>query len=206
VKVVAGALDHCGPGGLRQVERQRMAAPDGGGLTGGLADDVGEVDDARALAPVGVGARQQQQVAHEAAHPLRRAQRRVGDVGGSGAVAGPARAAQLVLEQLQVGEDARQRRPQLVRGVRHELALALQGRLGLAARRRELGEHLAQRRRQLGYLVVRHWSRQHRTGGIARAGHLAGGLGQARDRPHRAARDEEARQEGEDRADQDAER
>ena len=42
-------------------------------------------------------------------------------------------AVELGLEQLEVGEDAGQRRAQLVRGVGDELALAIERRLGLAA-------------------------------------------------------------------------
>ena len=74
----------------------------------------------------GVGAREQQQVGDEAAHAARGAQR-----GGGGLAL---LAVELLLEQLEVGEHARQRRAQLVRGVGDELALARQRGLGLGAR------------------------------------------------------------------------
>ena len=95
---------------------------------------------------LGVGAREQQQVADEPAHPPRRAQRRLGGLG--------LLAVELVGEQLEVGEHARQRRAQLVRGVGDELALAVEHRLGLAARGVERAEHPLQRPRELGDLVV----------------------------------------------------
>ena len=61
----------------------------------------------------GVGAREQQQVADEPAHPLRRAQRAAGGLA--------VLAVERLGEQLEVGEHARQRRAQLVRGVGDEL-------------------------------------------------------------------------------------
>ena len=64
----------------------------------------------------GVGAREQEQVGDQPAHPARRAQR------GGGGVA--LLAGQLLLEQLEVGQHGGQRGPQLVRGVGDELALA----------------------------------------------------------------------------------
>ena len=57
-------------------------------------------------------------------------------------------------EQLEVGQHARQRRAQLVRGVGDELALAAQRVLGLAARGVERVEHPVERARELGDLVV----------------------------------------------------
>ena len=64
----------------------------------------------------GVGAREQQQVGDQPAHPAARAQR-----GGGGLAL---LAVQRLLEQLEVGQHRRQRRAQLVRGVGDELALA----------------------------------------------------------------------------------
>ena len=61
---------------------------------------------------------------------------------------------ELLGEQLQVGQHAGQRGAQLVRGVGHELALAIERRLGLRARRVQRAQHLLQRARQLGHLVV----------------------------------------------------
>ncbi len=72
----------------------------------------------------------------------------------------------------------------------------------LAARGAELGEHLAERRRQIGDLVVGDRPRQLGVLGIAGARDLARRLGQPGDRTHRAAGDEEAGEEGEDRPDQ----
>ena len=63
-------------------------------------------------------------------------------------------AAQRSLEQLEVGEDAGQRRAQLVRGVGDELALLLHRRLALGARRVEGAEHLLEGAGQLADLVV----------------------------------------------------
>ena len=63
---------------------------------------------------------------------------------------------ELLLEQLEVGQDARERRAQLVGGVGHELALALERRLGLAPRGVELAQHVLQRVGQLADLVVGH--------------------------------------------------
>ena len=79
------------------------------------------------LAP-GVGAREQQQVGDEPAHPLRGAQRAARRLA--------LLAVEHVGEQLEVGQHAGQRRAQLVRGVGDELALARERGLGLRARRR----------------------------------------------------------------------
>ena len=57
-------------------------------------------------------------------------------------------------EQLEVGQHAGQRRAQLVRGVGDELALAREGGLALLARALQRLEHLVERARQLGDLVV----------------------------------------------------
>ena len=108
-------------------------------LGGGVAGDLGEVAAAVRVEPAGVGAGEQQQVGDEPAHPLRGAQGRVDDL----AVLGLAGPAQRGLQQLEVGEDAGQRRAQLVRGVGDELALLLHRPLALGAGRVERAQHLA---------------------------------------------------------------
>jgi hypothetical protein len=80
----------------------------------------------------GVGAREQQQVGDEPAHPARGAQR-----GGGGLAL---LALELLLEQLEVGQHGGQRRAQLVRGVGDELALARE-RASVSARARRAREH-----------------------------------------------------------------
>ena len=142
VELVAGAVDDRVVG----VDREVVAVGDRPELGRHLdehAADVGRL--VRELA-VGVGAGQQQQVAHEAAHALRGAQGRARRLA--------ALAVEDVGQQLEVGEDRGQRRAQLVRGVGHELALALQGALGLLLRRLQRVEHRLQRARELGHLVV----------------------------------------------------
>ena len=79
---------------------------------------------------------------------IRRVERSAG-LGGVGLLA-----VELLGQQLEVGEQAGQRRAQLVRGVGDELALALERGLGLAARGVERPEHPVQRAGQLGDLVV----------------------------------------------------
>ncbi len=140
-------------------------------LAGRLDDDLCEVARLAWHDAADVGAREQQQVGDQPAHALRGAQRR-------------ARRFALVAlqrfgEQLEVGEHARQRRAQLVRGVGDEAPLAREHRLGLAARRVELAEHALERARQLGDLVVGE-----------RLGHRQRGVARARDRrpPHASAR------------------
>ena len=64
---------------------------------------------------------------------------------------------------------ARERRAQLVRRVGHELALAVERRLGLGARRVERREHLLERAREVGHLVV-----GTRAGACARRGRACG--------------------------------
>ena len=98
-------------------------------LAGGLGQDLAEIGRPVRLDALRVGAREQQQVADEAPHPPGRAQRRVRGLG--------LLAVELLGEQLEVREHARQRRAQLVRGVGDELALAVEHRLGVGARRVE---------------------------------------------------------------------
>ena len=120
VQLVLHAVDL---GALDRVDRDLVVARHRLELGGGRGHDVGEVDDAaRRLAPR-VGAREQQQVGDQAAHPPARAQRGRGGL--------PVLAVQRLLEQLEVRQHRRQRRAQLVRGVGDELALAHQGGLGL---------------------------------------------------------------------------
>ena len=115
-------------------------------LAGGLDHDLREVARLARHDARDVGARQQQQVGDQPAHPLGGAQRRAGRLA--------LVAVQRLGEQLEVGEHAGQRRAQLVRGVGHEVALAREHRLGLAAGRVELAEHPLQRARELRDLVV----------------------------------------------------
>ena len=134
-----------------------------------------------------VRAREQQQVGHQPAHALGRAQGRLG------------RLALVALEhdrqQLQVGEHAGQRRAQLVRDVGDELALALEHLLGLGARLVQRAQHALQRARQLGDLVLglgpRHLER-----GVARALDLARHAGQLGDRAHGPPGHKQAGQQG----------
>ena len=99
----------------------------------------------RAIAP-GVGAGEQQEVGDQPAHAARGAQGR----GRRLALL----ALERLLEQLEVRQHGGQRRAQLVRGVGHELPLAREGRLGLAAGGVERAQHALERARELADLVV----------------------------------------------------
>ena len=104
------------------------------------------------------------------------------------AAASPSLAVQRFGQQLEVGEHARQRRAQLVRGVGDEAPLAREHRLGLATRGVELAEHPLQRARELGDLVVG-LRLGHAARGVARARDLRGGGASARrSAPSRGAR------------------
>ncbi len=151
----------------------------------------GEVGRTARLQAADVGARQQQQVGDEPAHAAGGAQRRLCRLG--------LLTVELVGQQLEVGQHARQRRAQLVRGVGHELALARQRRLALGAGGVQRPEHRFERARQLGDLVLglRAGDAQRR---VARALDLARRLGQLDDRTHRALGDEQTRQQRQDRA------
>ena len=144
-------------------------------LDGRVAGDLGEVAAPVAAALAGVGAGEQQQVGDQAAHPVRGAQGGVDHR----LVVVVARARQRGLEQLEVGEDAGQRRAQLVRGVGDELALLLHRRLALGAGGVERAQHLLEGPGQLADLVVglrlRHVAR-----GVAGVGDLAGASRSAR--------------------------
>ena len=179
-------------GVLQQVEREAVQViPDSGddrriGLdrelvivreraefAGGLHQDVAEIGRAVRLIALGVGSGEEQQVADEAAHPPRGAQR---GLGGIGLVA-----LELLGEQLEVGEDARQRRAQLVRGVGDEFALSVEHRLRVRARGVKRTEHPLQRARQLRDLVVG-LGVGDAPARVTRALDLAGGFAQLDDR------------------------
>ena len=186
VKVVRHA-DH--RHGLGRVERERLAGGQRARLRGRLARHRREVERPLGRLAPGVGAREQQQVGHEAAHPLRGAQRRAGHLAGL--------ALELGLEQLEVGQDARERRAQLVRGVGHEVALALERRLALAARGAQLAEHVLEGVGQVRDLVVGPRLGQPHVR-VARAGHLARRAGEPGDRAHGAPGHEQPAREGQE--------
>ena len=164
------------------VDRQLVAVGDDAELAGRLDEHLADVGRRVRRLARGVVAGQQQQVGDEPAHAPRRAQRRVRGL--------LLLAVEALGQQLEVGEHARQRRAQLVRGVGDELALAAQRVLGLAARGVERVEHAVQRARELGDLVVG-LDGGDLLGGVARALDLARGRRQRRDRRHRAAGDHE---------------
>ena len=154
-----------------------MAVGDRLELARGLRDHAGHVDGLVAGDAARVGAREQEQVRDQPAHPTRGAQGRGGGL--------LLLAVEHLLQQLEVGQHRGQRRPQLVRRVGDELALAGQRRLRLAACLVERVEHPVQRASELGDLVlalgVRDPARR-----IASALDRAGGLGELGDRGHRA--------------------
>ncbi len=152
-------------------------------LARGLAHDRGHVDGLPGRLAAGVRAREKQEVGHQAPHPLRGPQRGARDLA--------VLALELGLEELEVREDARERRAQLVRGVGDELTLARERALGLGVGLGKLPEHLVERAREVGDLVVRAQPRQVHLR-VARLGDAAGGGGQARDRLHRAPRHRQA--------------
>ena len=137
------------------------------------------------LLAVGVGAGEQQQVGDQAAHPPRRAQRRRGRLA--------ALAVELVGQQLEVGQHARQRRAQLVRGVGDELALA---RAAPPRSRRARPRARRASRRACGASSATSSSASGwgtRLAGVARARDVARGGGQLGDRAHRAAAEQRRR-------------
>ena len=153
VQLVAGAVDDRGLG----VDGEVMVVGERAELGRGVHEDLPEVGRAVRLVAVRVRAGEQEEVADEPAHALRGAQRRVRGLA--------ALAVEDLDEQLEVGEDARERRAQLVRGVRDELALALERLLRLVARCLEAVEHVLERAPELGDLVV-----GARTAGASRRG------------------------------------
>ena len=177
VQLVARGLDDGAGWTSSEISCSPLTGPE---LAGGLDDDLREVARLARHDAADVGAREQQQVGDQPAHALRGAQRRARGVA--------LVAVQRFGEQLEVGEHARQRRAQLVRGVGDELALAREHRLGLAARGVELAEHALERARQLGDLVVG-LRLGHAARGVARARDLRGGRWSARrSAPSRGAR------------------
>ena len=107
-------------------------------------------------------------------------------------------------QQLEVGEDRGQRRAQLVRGVGHELALAVQGALGLLARGLQAVEHGLQRAGELGDLVVGRAAGGatcdgSRVRSMSRAAAVSAATGS-----HRAAAEHDAAEQREQRAAEDA--
>ena len=176
VQLVARPVDE----GAVGVDRELVAVGDDAELAGRLDEHLAEVGRRVRRLARGVVAGQQQQVGDEPAHAPRRAQRRVGGL--------LLLAVEALGEQLEVGEHARQRRAQLVRGVGDELALAAQGVLGLTARGVERVEHAVQRAGKLGDLVVG-LDGGDLLGRVARALDLARGRRQRGDRRHRAAGD-----------------
>ena len=137
--------------------------------------DVGRLVSGDALR---VGPGEQQQIGDQAAHALGGAKRRVRGL--------PLLAVEHVGKELEVREDARERRAQLVRGVGDELALALEHVLGLELRGLERLEHVVERSRELGDFVVGPRLR-YLLAGVARAGDVTCRGGQPSDRLHRAA-------------------
>ncbi len=95
---------------------------------------IGQIGGPLRRRATGVGARQEQQVAHEPAHPARGAQRGLGRVG--------LLAVELLGQQLQIGQHAGQRGAQLVRGIGDELPLAVEHGLGLAPGTVQRAEHV----------------------------------------------------------------
>ena len=191
VQLVGRAVDHGGPGVDRQVVRLGHRAE----LGGGVHEDPAQVGRLARQRAARVGAGQQQQVADQPPHALRRAQGRARGLG--------ALAVEHLGQQLEVGQDAGQRRAQLVRGVGDEVALADEQLLGLAARALERVEHLLQRVPELGHLVVGHRLRQ-RAARVARLGDVARAGGQRGDGRHRAPADDQAAEQGQQRAREDA--
>ena len=173
-----------------------MVARDRLELAGRLGHDLGDVDGEARHGAAGVGAREQQQVGDETTHPPRGAQR-----GGGGLAR---LALELHLEQLEVGEHGGQRRPQLVRRVGDELALAGERRLGLAARLVQRPEHALERERELGDLVVGLRMRD-RQRWVACARDRARRVGEPRHRRHRAGGGRQAGEQCEHRAAEHAE-
>ena len=134
------------------------------------------------LVAVGVGAREQQEVADEAAHPLRGAQRRAARPRG-------ARRRATSASSSRFGEDARQRRAQLVRGVGDELALALRAPSSVSLREASRPSSISWSvRAELGDLVVGARARERRPGSrVSRDVARAGGE-RARSAPSRGGR------------------
>ena len=137
VQLVARALDD--EPGLRRRPPDACSADSGAGLADGVDGDGADVDRAQ----VALLARRPTRASSSRSATSRRIRR---ELRSADAAASPLLAVELVGQQLEVGEDRRQRRAQLVRGVGDERALAVERRLGLAARALERAEHLVERR------------------------------------------------------------
>ena len=162
------------------VDRELVLAAEGAELGGGVEHHLRQIDRLARGGAADVAAREQQQVGDQPAHAPRGAQRRARRVA--------LVAVQRFRQQLEVGEHARQRRAQLVRGVGDEAALAVEHRLGLGVGVVERLQHPLQRAGELGDLVVG-LGLGDRGAGVLRAGDLRRGRGERRDRLHRAAGD-----------------
>ena len=161
--------------------RASQAVPVGNRATSetAAARDLGEVALAPGADPAGVGPGEQQQIGHQPAHPPRGARAPLATISPSSPPPlGPSR---LALQQLEVGEDARQRRPQLVRRVGDEVALGLHYLVGLSPRRLELTKHLVEVRASSATSSSASGSGIRRDGSRV-AGDLAGGRRELRDR------------------------
>ena len=163
------------------------------GVGDGLDEESGEVDGFADERAAGVEAGEEQQVLDQGGHPpgllLDLGQRRVGRRPVVGAAAG----------ELGVAGDRRQRRPQLVRGVRHELAHLLLAPVPGAQRCLDVLEHRVQRRADLADLgalvgeVLGHpLLERDRAGGQRELGHRVGGRRDLAQRPQLAAYDDRA--------------
>ena len=100
---VVGDPEHAGGLG---VDRQLVIVGHRLELRGRLGQHLGQVDRMQRVLAPDVGSGEQQQVADQTAHPPGRAQRRLRGL--------RLLAAELLGEELEVGQDAGQRRPQLV--------------------------------------------------------------------------------------------
>ena len=100
------------------------------------------------------------------------------------------------LQQLEVGDDAGQRRAELVRGVGDELALLAHRSFALGAGGVERAQHLLQGFGELTDLVVG-LGHRHIAGGVAGVADFARGRGQRGDRAHRATGDRQPGEGGE---------
>ena len=173
MKLVADARHH----GVAGADRELVMVGHRSELGGGLDQHLGEVSRAARLGAPCVGAREQQQVTDQPSHPPGRAQGGLGRLG--------LLAAELLGQQLEVGEHAGQRRAQLMRCVGDEFALAVEHRQRVAARRVERAEHALERSGQLGDLVLG-LGMGDLQAGVLGAFDLPRRVGQLDDRPHRA--------------------
>ena len=182
VQLVARAVDDRGP----RVDRQLVAVGERAELGGGVDERPAPTSVAAAAAARLASAR-----ARSRRSPTRRRIRCEERSADSRRLA--PLAVEHLGEQLEVREDARQRRAQLVRGVGDELALARERVLGLGPRGLEAVEHLLQRAPELGDLVVGARARERRAGvaglgDVARAPAVSAAIGAIARRPTTARR------------------